>query len=128
MLLPITKTLNTYALAGLMALVTWGAAGHVDSSFAETTMNDDIIMTIDTSEDFVDETTMFKNILYVFISAYIVTDGNPDIVVLDHNTVCISPRSDSGGCSSHASQGSRQVAMDAESYDNGMLIFSTYDD
>ena len=127
---PILNTLKIYALAGLVVLVTGLLLGNVNSSFAVEPMVGevgDIEMWIDTSEKFDDEATMFNNRLNVFIAAYIATDGNLDIVVLDDNTICISARTGSGGCSSNASPRYRHVETDVESNDALEKILSAYD-
>lgn len=127
---PIPNTLKTYALTGLVILVTWLLLGNVNSSFAVEPMVGevgDIEMWIDTSEKFDDEATMFNNRLNVFIAAYIATGGNLDIVVLDHNTICISARTGSGGCSSNAPPRYRHVETDMEGKDARVTIQSAYD-
>lgn len=127
---PIPNTLNAYTLVGLAVLVTGLLLGNVNSSFAVEPMVGevgDIEMWIDTSEKFDDEATMFNNRLNVFIAAYIATDGNLDIVVLDRNTICISARTGNGGCSSNAPPRYRHVATDIERHDARVTILSVND-
>ena len=125
---PIMKNLKIYGLAGLVALVSGGALGNINSSFAENTTDADIIMTIDVTDSFGDEAEVFNNVLNVFTAAFLGTNGNIEIVAMDRNTICISARSDSRGCSHKASRGLHQVVIDAESYDAGRIIFLTYDE
>jgi hypothetical protein len=88
----------------------------------------DIEMWIDTSEKFDDEAEMFNNILNVFTAAFVASDGNLEVVVLDHNTICISARTGSGGCSSYAPARYRHVETDVESNDARVTILSAYDE
>lgn len=127
---PIPNTLKIYALAGLVVLVTGLLLGNVNSSFAVEPMVGevgDIEMWIDTREKFDDEATMFNNVLNVFIAAFIATGGNLEVVVLGHNTICISARTGSGGCSSNAPPRYRHVETDVESNDARVTIHSAYD-
>lgn len=127
---PIPNTLKIYGLAGLVVLVTGLSLGNANSSFAAEPMVGevgDIEMWIDTSEKFDDEATMFNNVLNVFIAAFVATEGNLDVVVLDRNTICISARTGSEGCSSIVPPRYRHVATDVESNDARVTILSAYD-
>jgi len=96
---PIPNSLKTYALAGLAILMPWLPLGIATSSFAETTMDADIVMTIDKIENFGDETEMFNDALNVFTVAFLLAGGNLEVVVIDRNTICISTLTDHEGCS-----------------------------
>ncbi len=95
---PIPNSLKVYALAGLAVLMTWLPLGNAMSSFAETTMDTDIVMTIDESDNFGDDAEMFNNFLNAIAGAVIMTDGNLEVVLIDHNTICISTLTDHEGC------------------------------
>jgi len=126
---PIPNTLETYALAGLVILVTGLPLGNVNSSFAETTMDTDIVIVIDSGENFGDEDEMFNNALNVFTAAFVATGGNLEVVVMDRNTICISAPPDSGGCSSDENRARyRHVRSDVESNDTRVTIRSAYDE
>ena len=89
----ILNTLKTSVLAGLVIFVTGLLFENVNSSFAvEPMMGEvgDIEMWIDTREQFDDEATMFNNFLNVFTAAFLATDGNLEVMVLNQNTICIS--------------------------------------
>ena len=96
----ITNTLKTYLLTGLVALVTAMPLGNAQSAFAETTMDTNIIMFIDTNGNLSNESLMFNNVLNVFTAAFIASGGDLEIVVIDENTVCISATTSSESCSS----------------------------
>ena len=96
---PIPNSLKTYALAGLIVLITGLPVGNPTSSFAETTMDADIVMTIDENTNFGDEAEMFNNVLNVFTAAFLITGGNLKIVAIDRNTICISALTDIERCS-----------------------------
>lgn len=126
---PIPNTLKTYALAGLVVLVTGLPLGNVNSSFAQTTMDTDIIIAIDTSENFGDEAEMCNNILNVFTAAFVATGGNLEVVDMNRKTICISAPTDSGGCSSDENLARyRHVKMDVESNVARVTIRSAYDE
>lgn len=122
---PILNTFKTYALVGLVTLFSGLPLGNVNSSFAEEPMVGDIEMWIDTSEKFDDEATMFNNFLNVFIAAYVATDGNLEVVVLDRNTMCISAHN--GSCLSKAAPRNRDVPKEVESKGPQMTILTAYD-
>ena len=126
---PILNTFKTYALAGLVALFSGLLLGNVNSSFANPTMVGDAgdfemwINTNETLED--DETEMFNNFLNVFIAAYVATEGNLEVVVLDHNTICISGHN--GSCLSKVAPPNREVATEVESKKAPVEILTAYD-
>jgi len=96
---PIPNSSKAYALAGLAVLMTGLALGNPKSSFAETTMDANIVMTMDESANSGDDTEMFNNFLNAIAGAVIMTDGNLAVVLIDRNTICISALTDSEGCS-----------------------------
>ncbi len=122
---PILNTFKTYALAVLVTLFSGLLVGNVNSSFAEEPMVGDIEMWIDTSETFDDEAQMFNNFLNVFIAAYLATDGNLEVVVLDHNTICISAHN--GSCLSKAAPRNRDVAQEVKNKKAPVEILTAYD-
>ncbi len=122
---PIPTTLKTFALAGLMSLFIGLPLGNVHSVFAETTMDTDIVMTIDTNESFNDEAEMFNNFLNVFTAAYIATDGNLEVVVLDENTICISAQN--GNCTSKTAPENRDKTTEVERKKAPVTILTAYD-
>lgn len=125
---PISNTLKTYALAWLVVLVTGLPLGNINSSFAETTMDAEIIMAIDSSENLGDEAEMFNNILNVFTAAFVASDGALEVMVMDRHSICISARMSSGGCSKNAPPWYRYVATDMENHDARVTILSAYDE
>ena len=87
---PILNMMKIATLTVLMVFLTGSAFESVHASFTEATLDTDIVMTLDTLVPFDDEAEMFNSFLNVFIAAYIATEGNMEIVVLGHNTICIS--------------------------------------
>ena len=124
-----SNLLKTYALAGLVLLVTELSLGNVNSFFAQTTMDTDIIIAIDTSENFGDEAEMLNNVLNVFTAAFVATDGNLEVVVMNRNTICISAPPDSGDRSSDENLARyRHMRTDVESKEARVTIRSAYDE
>ena len=124
---PIPNSLQTYALAGLVVLITGLPVGNPTSSFAETTMDADIVMTIDKIENFGDETKMFNDALNVFTVAFLLAGGNLEVVVIDRNAICNSALTDSGNCSDQNLSQYRHVKTVVEGNDAVMTIRSAYD-
>ncbi len=121
----ISNTVKTVALAGLMAFFIGVPLGNVHSAFAETAMDTDIFMTIDTSKSFNDEAEMFNNVLNVFTAAYIATDGNLEVVVLGENTICISAQN--GSCMSKAASQNPDMETKVKSKKAPVRIMTAYD-
>ncbi len=120
-----SNIVKTVALAGLMAFFIGLPLGNVHSAFAETAMDTDIIMTIDTSDSFNDEAEMFNNVLNVFTAAYIATDGNLEVVVLGENTICISAQN--GSCMSKAAPQNPDMATKVKSKKAPVRIMTAFD-
>jgi len=88
-----------------------------------------IIIAIDTSENFGDEAEMLNNVLNVFTAAFVATDGNLEVVVMNRHTICISAPPDSGGCSSDENLARyRHMRTDVESNEARVTIRSAYDE
>ncbi len=121
----ISNTVKTLPLAGLMIIFIGVSLGNIHSAFAETAMNTDIIMTIDTSESFNDEAELINNVLNVFTAAYIATDGNLEVVVLGENTICISAQS--GSCTSKTAPHNPDIVTKAESKKAPVRILTAYE-
>ena len=121
---PILNTFKTCALTGLIVLFTGALWGNVHSASAETTMDSDIVMTIDTSRSFNDEAEMFNNFLNVFTAAYIATDGNLEIVNLDKNTICISAHN--GSCAETTTSQNDDMPLEVEPKKAPVTILTAY--
>ena len=98
MLHPTLNMMKIATLTALLVFLTGSVFESVHASFTEATLDTDIIMTLDTLVPLDDEAEMFNNFLNVFIAAYIATKGNMEIVVLGHNTICISTPGDHKEC------------------------------
>ena len=90
----ITSILKTCSFALLVVLVVVLFSGATTSSFAETTIDTDIVMTIDRIDSFGDEAEKFNNFLNVFTAAFLASGGNLHIVAINSHTICISVPSD----------------------------------
>ncbi len=120
-----SNTVKTFALAGLTVLFIGVSLGNIHSAFAETVMDTDIIMTIDTSESFNDEAEMFNNFLNVFTAAYIASDGNLEVVVLGKNTICISAQN--GNCMRKATSHNPAIETKVERKKAPVRIMTAYE-
>ena len=87
----IPSTVKTYVFVGLFVLMTGASLGTVESLLAETPMDGDMVMSLETNDNYGDEAEMFNNVLNVFTAAFLITGGNMEVVVIDPNTICISP-------------------------------------
>ena len=72
--------------------------GNPTSSFAETIIDVDVVMTIDSIEIFGDETEIFNNTLNVFTAAFLKAGGNLEVVIIDRNAICNATLADIRNC------------------------------
>ncbi len=85
------------------------------------------MVTIDPSESFGDEAESFNNVLTVLIFAFLATDGNLEVVVIDRNAICFSALTGTGGCSDEKLSRNRPVTTDVKSKKARTTILSAYD-
>lgn len=122
------NTLKIRILVGLAVLVTGLWLGNASSSFAETGTDQDIIISVDLGSGSAADVQKFNHFLNIYTAAFLESEGNLEVVVVDRNTICISARTGSEGCSGNTSTLDRHVSMDGASNGSGVKILSTYDE
>ena len=120
-----SNTVKIFALAGLIAFFIGVPLGNIHSAFAETEMDTDIVMTIDTNQNFEVDPEIFDSLLIVVTAAFLATDGNLEVMVLGENTVCLSAQN--GSCMSKATPQNPDMAMKVENKKIPVRIMTAYD-
>ena len=126
MFCPASITLTIRGLVGLAVLVTGLSLGKVNSSFAETGTDQDIIISVDLGSRSAVDVQNFNHFLNVFTAAFLESEGNLEVVVVDRNTICFSARTDGEGCSGDTSIANRHVVRNGDN--SSVTILTTYDE
>ncbi len=122
---PISNTVKTVALACLGAVALVLSMEYKNVSFAQDSPDADSVLAMDTDEIFEVDSEIFDSLLIVVTAAFLATDGNLEVAVLDDNSVCISAQREN--CSDKDAPGNHNMAKEVESKEVPVTILTAYD-
>lgn len=122
---PISNTVKTVALACLGAVALVLSMEYKNVSFAQGSPDADSVLAMDTDEIFEVDSEIFDSLLIVVTAAFLATDGNLEVAVLDDNSVCISAQREN--CSDQDAPENHNMAKEVESKEVPVTILTAYD-